>query len=569
MRRSGITRRSRCLPLLLITLGVAAPDAAPSPAHGDGIAVPQTILIFDSQVGDLVGHGEHGVYTPANSAWIARPEGGTSGNHEWIDVLVTPGDGRPTWRFTLTQSTPITPGEYGSSGMNVQFYPVRPPSGCGGGTGRAIVYEIEFGPYFEAHDGPLSRLAADVEFHCGDADPAMYAALRYNSTYTETRPFGGVYPRYELTVTPPRGGVVTGGGLACGGNAVACAATFSLPYNVPLIATPSPGYLFTGWKGNCAGASSETVVHVSSVERCEATFDTEPPAAPRTLLRWQNGSNLNDPYDPSGRRVFNAANASWTVTSYRNNHLGYLESGVRVKVGTINQAGESWPEMEFNFSAPAGEQLRPGEYNNARPSRHSTHPLLWLYPLTGYDDYWTHPRRFVVRELVVNPETGGVIAFAADFEVVRTPPNASYSGTIEFNSEVASCLTTDPFAWLGGGRCHNGGWLAPGMTPPVAAGCTTPDPFVALGGGTCRNGGWFPPAMITPPPPPVNGCATPDPFVALGGGTCRNGGWYPPGMALPPPPPVNGCATPDPFVALGGGTCRNGGWLPPGMGGGR
>lgn len=32
---------------------------------------------------------------------------------------------------------------------------------------------------------------------------------------------------------------------------------------------------------------------------------------------------------------------------------------------------------------------------------------------------------------------------------------------------MSICTTPDPFAGLGGGTCYNGGWLPPGMTPPV------------------------------------------------------------------------------------------------------
>jgi hypothetical protein len=129
-----------------------------------------------------------------------------------------------------------------------------------------------------------------------------------------------------------------------------------------------------------------------------------------------------------------------------------------------------------------------------------------------------------------------------------------------------SCSTPDPFASMGGGTCYNGGWLPPGMpvpgqtvtptptpapkptptpTPPpppapspVPSGvCMTSDPFASLGGGTCYNGGWLPPGMPVPggsavptQPPSTGDCTTPDPFTAIGGGTCYNGGWLPPGM---------------------------------------
>jgi hypothetical protein len=138
-----------------------------------------------------------------------------------------------------------------------------------------------------------------------------------------------------------------------------------------------------------------------------------------------------------------------------------------------------------------------------------------------------------------------------------------------------NCLTPDPFAALGGGTCRNGGWLPPGMVPappaaepqptpppatvpsdpapPVVSGCVTPDPFVAMGGGACHNGGWLPPGMS----PPAGAPSTPQPST--------------PPTAAPPAPPVaappyddNTCATDDPFRGIPGlvGLCRAGGWTP-------
>lgn len=126
----------------------------------------------------------------------------------------------------------------------------------------------------------------------------------------------------------------------------------------------------------------------------------------------------------------------------------------------------------------------------------------------------------------------------------------------------SSCATPDPFAAMGGGTCVNGGWLPPGMAAPVSSAgsvvappapapapaapsapsiCATPDPFSAMGGGTCHNGGWLPPGMtppasITPIVPPLptaprpsqltTGCSSPQPGINW---TCSNGGWLPPG----------------------------------------
>ena len=145
-------------------------------------------------------------------------------------------------------------------------------------------------------------------------------------------------------------------------------------------------------------------------------------------------------------------------------------------------------------------------------------------------------------------------------QAIRT--HSTWGGS---TARLGGCTSPDPFAAMGGGACHGGGWLAPGMfLPGTGPACPEPDPFIALGGGTCDRGTWLAPAAPLPAGPPIwfLYCSTPDPFVALGGGTCVKNGWLPPGM---PVPPVSRCSTPDPFVVLGGGRCVNGGWLPPTM----
>jgi hypothetical protein len=160
-------------------------------------------------------------------------------------------------------------------------------------------------------------------------------------------------------------------------------------------------------------------------------------------------------------------------------------------------------------------------------------------------------------------------AAAAPPPAAPAPPAAPSPPTPPANS----CVTPDPFAFMGGGVCYNGGWLPPGMAPPPnnptpSASASAPAPIAA-------------PAPAAPPgPPAINTCSTPDPFAFMGGGVCYSGGWLPPGMVVPaggaaPPAPVPAapaapavCATPDPFTAIGGGVCVNGGWRPRMMGGG-
>lgn len=120
---------------------------------------------------------------------------------------------------------------------------------------------------------------------------------------------------------------------------------------------------------------------------------------------------------------------------------------------------------------------------------------------------------------------------------------------------------------------------AVGLPPVVGGGCATPDPFAAMGGGTCHAGGWLPPGMVPPvgsiPPPPTQApaptvpslCSSPQPGPSW---TCHLGGWLPPGMIVPggatsnPPAPTpslpGNCTTARPGV---GWTCSGGGWVPP------
>lgn len=147
--------------------------------------------------------------------------------------------------------------------------------------------------------------------------------------------------------------------------------------------------------------------------------------------------------------------------------------------------------------------------------------------------------------------------YAYNLAGMRSGPSAQVSNALLGGTVTSSgCLTPDPFASLGGGTCHNGGWLPSGMAPATAA-----------------------PAPTTVASAPTSICTSPDPFVALGGGTCYDGGWLPPGMAVPEGAVtssapttaasttvtgITGCVTPDPFVGLPEliGLCRDGGWVP-------
>lgn len=59
-----------------------------------------------------------------------------------------------------------------------------------------MVLEAAYGP-----DGTALHFAADFEQHRENAGPGLFGAIRYNSTIASLQPFGGAYPRYQLTVS--------------------------------------------------------------------------------------------------------------------------------------------------------------------------------------------------------------------------------------------------------------------------------------------------------------------------------------------------------------------------------
>lgn len=511
-------------------------------------AAAQTfLLVMDSEPGDYVGGGVLRSYTPADGTFqvVQNAWGGISvhvvGATFWWRVnLSAPGEAR------------ITPGLYSSATR----YPFSPfiglavsgsEGGCNRLTGRYLVREVDY-----TSGGALVRVAVDIEQHCEDADAALFAVLRFNSTVPADNLLK-VEPRYALRVTESSRGVVTGAGIACGGGQVTCATTFDSPSEATLTAIPHSGYIFTGWSGGCSGGAT-TTINVNSVKMCTPSFDTALPTAPRTLLTMN--SEAGDYIGQGEDYVYSSVNSHWTTQVIDDGN--WIRLTLDVPKPTY---ATSWT---LEFRALPGEVLQPGVYSNAyRAAFRTTTPGMSIYgDGRGCN---TVEGEFVVHQFEYDPTTRTVTAFAADFEQFCEFTGArSLTGSVHYRATydiVSSCTTSDPFSSLGGGTCYNGGWLPPGM--PIPGNSTPPSP---------PSG---PPPST--PPPATAGCATPDPFTALGGGTCYNGGWLPPGMPVPsggttsppppppPPPSATGCTSADPFVILGGGTCYNGGWLPPGM----
>jgi hypothetical protein len=144
----------------------------------------------DSQIGPYTGYGP---LTP-----------------RFVSFLVTAQDGRTvTVALTAPQGEILRPGDFNGAGP----YPFQEPSkpgltifgyglGCNQLIGRFRVYEA----HFDA-TGKVDRFAADFEQPCNYGDPAVFGAIRFNSTRSSLIPFDGEFLTLpDLTLDNPADG---------------------------------------------------------------------------------------------------------------------------------------------------------------------------------------------------------------------------------------------------------------------------------------------------------------------------------------------------------------------------
>ena len=150
-----------------------------------------TALVFDSEPGDIIGQGIDRTYTPIDGTFVV-----SRNDRNGVSVSFRPPGMLPCrsfWRldFSATADAPLTVGTYGGA----TEYPWTPLNGlsvsgsgraCSSLTGRFVVHEVVY-----RSDGSVRRFAADFEQHCGDGVPALFGAIRYNSTIADLCPFGG------------------------------------------------------------------------------------------------------------------------------------------------------------------------------------------------------------------------------------------------------------------------------------------------------------------------------------------------------------------------------------------
>jgi uncharacterized repeat protein (TIGR02543 family) len=380
-----------------------------------------TAFFYDSKPGDPLGQGQQRTLTPLEGTFIAARN-----FHNGVSVTIRPQNFSFWWNldFSAAGNTPLAVGSYPAAGD----YPFTPMNGISvsgtgygcNGNGRFIVREV----VYEA-DGSVRRFAADFELHCGDVVPALFGAIRYNSTITDLAPFGGEYPRYQLTITPADHGVVTGDNLNCGAGSLSCQLLLPAAARLTLTATPNPGYVFTGWTTDCYGGPVMSI-HVNMPKECTAFFEPLVSSAPRTLMYVD--SQQGDFVGSGKKGVLSLANSFWSVTSARDGN-------------TINvQIDDAFDRWRIDFSAPEGQPLTVGYYSAAR--RYPFTPFNGLSvtgPGSGCNQL---TGRFVVLEVAI-ASNGTVERFAADFEQHCEDQVPAVFGAIRYNATVDEVVPFD------------------------------------------------------------------------------------------------------------------------------
>ncbi len=112
---------------------------------------------------------------------------------------------------------------------------------------------------------------------------SKYTAAANAGAQAAGTPATVILPNPLLTVAPTVGGTVSSapaGITGCTSVGGTCSATFSSGASVVLTAAPTGGYAFTGWGGDCSGASTCTVF-MTTARTATATFTAgTPPSAP-------------------------------------------------------------------------------------------------------------------------------------------------------------------------------------------------------------------------------------------------------------------------------------------------
>jgi large repetitive protein len=391
----------------------------------------KTFVSFNSEPGDWIGQGRQFTLTPIDGSFtFARPAAGFSAHFDgstWWDVVLVPPAGAT-----------LTPGAYEGATRYPFQSPTRPGldvsgdgRGCNTLTGRFLVHEAEYGT-----SGDVLRFAADYEQHCEGGAPALWGAVRYNSSVAAgPRLFVGPSTIYEGDEGVSNMGFVI---------------SLSYPAKVPVSVdyatedgTATAGSDYTAVSGTATFPVGQTSVAVAvpvradSVEEPNETFTlslSNAVGAPIAFGQGQGTIVNDDPYKTLIR--FDSEAGDWvgagrrfTVTQADGAIAANPSSGgVRVSF-----QGSTW--WYLTFVPPSGEVLTPGVYEGATrwPFQSPTAPGL---DVTGDGRGCnTLAGRFTVFEIEYDA-SGNVVRFAVDYEQHCEGVAAALFGSVRYNSSM-------------------------------------------------------------------------------------------------------------------------------------
>jgi hypothetical protein len=400
-----------------------------------------TAVYFDSEPGDFIGLGVQQVWTPTTVGIIAS----ASADRSRVTISLRAADVTTFWdlSFAGAEGGPIMPGVY----ENAIRYPFQRSfaygldvSGAGRGCntliGRFVVYEAVI-----TSTGTVTRFAADFEQHCEGFTPALFGAVRFNSTRSSLTPFDGGYPVYSLHLEPAVNGYVTGPGIDCGAGRTDCDQTYDADAVVALQTFASPGYVFLGWAGlDCVGDQNPALV-ITRRKFCIPVFNLAPGGTGTESPDYSHGAFFLDGTlgTSEGQALAGrvrqayldlAAQPLTSALSTRFTSAAYVEFAIE---------GPRRASWTIAFGSPTGELLTPGTYEYTDDSLLGG-PLPFLR-LSGNAGFCTGGGRFVIYEIAF---AGGVLTgFAADFELPCGNSGDLTAGSIRYRSTRASLL---PFA---------------------------------------------------------------------------------------------------------------------------